>query len=318
MIAIRDIPEPLRRRGFTLGQLKAQGGHPRRVDRSDIVRLGSGVYVHRDIAAAADKMRLYQLRALALAREYRHGWLSHSTGLLFLGAPGTRRIQQNSLVHISVPRESRQIVRSGVRCHRVRRGGADVMKHPLIRWLRISSPERLWMEVADTLSFEELVAAGDALVREPYYWAEQRDEPYASIGSLEAVLLDSRGTRGVCRAREALKLIRVGADSAKETAFRLAVIRAGLPEPGLQVPINPDRPGSRCADAGYPEFKIAIQYDGAAHFTPERARADQRRDNEFVAAGWIVLKFNVEDDREGFITAIRQVRAALLSRGWCP
>ncbi len=120
------------------------------------------------------------------------------------------------------------------------------------------------------------------------------------------------------RARKALELIRVGADSAKETAFRLAVIDAGLPEPELQVPVEPRRPGGRRADAGYPEYKIAIQYDGSSHFTPDRARADQRRDNEFVAAGWTVLKFNVEDDREGFATAIQQLKVALLSRGWCP
>lgn len=316
MKSARELPGPLQHRGFTLNQLRVHGVHPSRVQRSDIVRLGSGVYVRSDLVADADETRLYRLRALALAREYSQGWLSHSTGLFLLGAPVFERVQRDSTVQISVALGSKRIVRSGVRCHRVLCSTEAVMRHPLMRWLHMSSPERLWLEMAATLSLEELVAVGDSLVREPYYWAEQRDEPYSSIQCLETILLSADGMRGVRRAREALRLIRVGADSAKETAFRLAILRAGLPEPELQLPLHPGRGSSRRADAGYPEFKIAIQYDGSAHFTPERARADQRRDNEFVSAGWIVLKFNVEDDREGFVTAIQQVRAALLSRGW--
>lgn len=291
---------------------------PRRVERSDILRLESGVYVHRDIAASAGEAGLYRLRALALAREYGYGWLSHSTGLFLLGTPVFERVHRASPVHISVPRGSRKFLRSGVRCHHFQSSAIEVVKHPQIRWLPMSSPSRLWLEMAATLGVEELVATGDALVREPYYWAEKRDEPYSSVASLEAALLNSPGRRGVRRAREALRLIRVGADSAKETAFRLAVIHAGLPEPQLQVPIRAAGGTVRRADAGYPDFKIAIQYDGSTHFTPERARADQRRDNEFVAEGWILLRFNVEDDREGFTTAIQQVRTALLSRGWRP
>ncbi|WP_120003082.1 hypothetical protein [Nesterenkonia muleiensis] len=148
--------------------MKVHGEHPSRAWRTDIVRLGSGVYAHRDIAAGASEVHLYRLRALALAREYRHAWLSHSTALLLLDCPVTRRVQRDSPVHISVPVSCAEITRSGVRCHRVQSGGEDVMKHPLIRWLRISSPGRLWMEMASTLGLEELVAAGDSLVREPY------------------------------------------------------------------------------------------------------------------------------------------------------
>lgn len=318
MTRARDLPKPLRDRGFTVRQLSEHGEHPSRAWRTDIVRLESGVYAHRDIVAGASEVQLYRLRALALAREYRHAWLSHATGLLLLDCPAARRVRRNSPVHISVPASSAAITRSGVRCHRVQSGGVDVMKHPLIRWLRISAPGRLWLEAAATFGLAELVAAGDSLVREPYYWAERRQEPYTTVEHLRKMLRDAGGRRGVRRAREALGLIRVGADSAKETAFRLAVVGAGLPEPKLQVPVEHRRPGGRRSDAGYPEYKIAIQYDGATHFTPQQARADQRRDNAFVAAGWTVLKFNVEDDREGFATAIQQLKVALLSRGWRP
>ncbi|WP_106122304.1 endonuclease domain-containing protein [Nesterenkonia sandarakina] len=64
----------------------------------------------------------------------------------------------------------------------------------------------------------------------------------------------------------------------------------------------------------YQAWKIAIQYEGDTHFTPEQQRADQRRDNIFIAEGWRVLRFNAEDAREGFQRAVAQVRAALALR----
>ncbi|NLS10387.1 DUF559 domain-containing protein [Nesterenkonia sp. MY13] len=126
----------------------------------------------------------------------------------------------------------------------------------------------------------------------------------------------SAGVRGVQKAQQAVTLIRVGADSPKETEFRLALLQAGLPEPQLQYPLNDVQPGTRPADAAYPDYRVAIKYDGATHFSPDQARADQRRDNRAVAAGWTVLRFNVADDREGFATAVNHVRSVLQARGW--
>ncbi|GAA1149479.1 hypothetical protein GCM10009672_22230 [Nesterenkonia lutea] len=160
----------------------------------------------------------------------------------------------------------------------------------------------------------ELIILGDQLVRRPYPKFDGRSKAHATIQELQALLDHSHGAPGRRRCLAALGSIRMGSDSVQETLLRLALVRAGLPEPELQVPAQPGRRSSPRADLGYPAWKIAIQYEGDTHFTPVQQRADQRRDNVFLAAGWLVLRFNLEDSREGFAQAAEQVRAAIARR----
>lgn len=312
----QPLPGPLRRRAFTRSQLRAQGIHPERVRRGDIVALGAGTFAHRDLVTDADEVLLHRLRALALAREFPHGWLSHGTAAALLDRCAVPAGCQDGPVHISVPAASPVIAREGIRCHRVRTDPQEVFELPGVRGVRSSTPTRLWRELASMCSVSELVSLGDSLVREPYFWAEQRTEPYTSLDGLRAAVDQAAGFPGRRTAMQALPLIRVGADSAKETAFRLALRQAGLPEPQLQIPLDPADPGSRRGDMGYRSWKLVIQYDGKSHYTPQRHRADQRRDNDWVAEGWLTLRISVEDDRDGFGTAVGQVYAALHSRGY--
>ncbi|WP_218221637.1 endonuclease domain-containing protein [Nesterenkonia sp. Act20] len=178
----------------------------------------------------------------------------------------------------------------------------------------MTTPVRTWFDMAGLLSVDELVIIGDHLVRRPYSSYEGRFEPYATLEQLNEVVESMHGSPGRRRAMAAADLVRVGADSARETKLRLALIRAGLPEPSLQVPARPDWPHSPCADMGYPELKLAMEYDGATHFTVEQARFDQRRNNTFLSAGWTVLHFNADDNAEGFASAVRQVAEAISRR----
>lgn len=219
-------------------------------------------------------------------------------------------------MHISIPTGSPEITRDGVCCHRVRALSDEVFHLPGISGIRLSRPARLWRELASTCSTEQLVVLGDSLVREPYYWAEQRMEPYTSIVELASRVRHAGVFRGKRTAVEALPLIRVGADSAKESEFRLALRRAGLPEPELQIMLDPTEPRTRRGDMGYRRWKLVIQYDGASHYTARQHRSDQRRDNEWVADGWLTLTINIEDNRDGFVTAVAQVTTALRSRGF--
>lgn len=303
------LPSNLHRRAFTAAQLTQYGVDRRRAYRRDVLPLGSGVFILRQAAQQHDENALYRMKALALARDVPQGRLSHATAARVRGYPLPRRIFSDSTIHISfAPDLGARRYRKGITAHYDgQRSTATVM----IRGIRCSGPARIWVEMAAELRVDELVILGDHLVREPYYWAEQRDEPHCTVEDLRAALQSCGKLRGKVAAARALDLVRVGADSPQETKFRLALMEAGLPEPQLQVPLNPSDPQSRCADAGYPQHRVAIQYDGAGHFNPQQARKDQRRDNAFVAEGWLVLRFNVEDDREGFATAIRQVAAAL-------
>ncbi|MCU1519273.1 MAG: hypothetical protein JWQ75_3994 [Pseudarthrobacter sp.] len=120
--------------------------------------------------------------------------------------------------------------------------------------------------------------------------------------------------KGIVKAREAAELIRSGADSAPETFLRLALADYGLPEPELQLRIDPGNRWSPAADMGYRAQRIAIQYDGGHHLTREQQSVDNRRDESFNAAGWRYFKFNANDLANNFRSAAPRVRAALQTR----
>ena len=261
-----QLPASLRRRAFTRGQLVARGIPSDRVHRDDIVPLGAGTFAHRELIADADAALVHRFRALALAREFPRGWLSHGTAAGLLNRCAVPASCREGLVHISIPTGSPEITRDGVCCHRVRALSDEVFHLPGISGIRLSRPARLWRELASTCSTEQLVVLGDSLVREPYYWAEQRMEPYTSIVELASGVRHAGVFRGKRTAVEALPLIRVGADSAKESEFRLALRRAGLPEPELQIMLDPTEPRTRRGDMGYRRWKLVIlRYDGASH-----------------------------------------------------
>lgn len=180
--------------------------------------------------------------------------------------------------------------------------------------IRLTSAVRTWCDLAAFCGVDDLVVAGDHFVRIPNRRYEGRAAPYCSLVQLRAAVEGRRGFRGRPRAVAALTMIRVGADSLPETKLRLKLVGSGLPEPVLQVPPTPGAPRGYRADMGYPQWKIAIQYDGGVHFNPQRAREDQRRDNAFLAQGWLVLRFNREDFRDGFREAVEHIGAAIRLR----
>jgi very-short-patch-repair endonuclease len=75
-------------------------------------------------------------------------------------------------------------------------------------------------------------------------------------------------------------------------------------------------------DRAWPEVKLAVELDGAAHHTsPEDRRADLERDRELAALGWVVLRFTYADvlrDPHGVrakVLAVYQARAEQLRAG---
>ncbi len=98
---------------------------------------------------------------------------------------------------------------------------------------------------------------------------------------------------------------------------RLALIRAGLPAPHTQIEVR-NAVGRVFArlDMGWPEWKVAVEYDGAQHWTDARQRAwDIDRWAELEAAGWSVIRVS------GAMFARRdpiidRVCSALRARGW--
>jgi len=94
------------------------------------------------------------------------------------------------------------------------------------------------------------------------------------------------GARGMRRLRDALDLVDGGAESPKETELRLLLVRDGLPPPVTQI-----RVGRRRIDMGWPEWKVAVEYDGEQHWTNPENHADDIERLEYLAAqGWIIVR----------------------------
>lgn len=123
------------------------------------------------------------------------------------------------------------------------------------------------------------------------------------------------GVRGLTTLRRTLKLVDGGAESPYETLTRLILVRAGLPAPRTQLRVV-DETGFMVAyvDMGWPEHRVAVEYDGAQHWTDARQRRrDIERLAQLEALGWIVIR--VSSDMVRTPAAITErVRSALASR----
>jgi very-short-patch-repair endonuclease len=172
-----------------------------------------------------------------------------------------------------------------------------------IRGVPVTTPERTAFDLCCWYPIATAVPAVDALARA------------TGIKPPDVELIAARypGRRGSRSARRALQLVDAGAESPKESWLRLLLVDAQLPPLETQVPVF-DRRGRLVArvDMGWPDLKIAIEYDGEQHRSDERQYAwDITRSELLVEAGWIVIRITAKD-RPGDI--IRRVRAALARR----
>jgi hypothetical protein len=152
-----------------------------------------------------------------------------------------------------------------------------------------------WAQCAELLQLDDVVALGDALAGRWSRLAEARER---SLAELQAVIDGWDGRRGARRLREALELIRANVWSPKETELRLALVRAGLPEPpALNVEFKADD-GTwlGIVDMAYPERRLAIEYEGDGHRLDKgQWRSDIARRERFADAGWRTIRVTDDD-----------------------
>ncbi len=156
---------------------------------------------------------------------------------------------------------------------------------------------------SDVLAAEEVVQVGGVRVTTPARTAFDlgRVTPvvhaimgvdrlrYACVlatDDIRAIARRHPGARGAGRLPEVLRRSTHLAQSPMESRIRVAIEDAGLPMPVLQ-----HRVGPYFLDLAYPERKIAVEYDGREHLTPERARRDLNRQAYLTRAGWTVVRF---------------------------
>jgi very-short-patch-repair endonuclease len=146
------------------------------------------------------------------------------------------------------------------------------------------------VQCATLLPLDALIAIGDFLVTPDRH---RRTSALTTRTELEAAI--SPGARGAARARGALREVRTGAESPMETRLRLLLMRSGLPEPLLNPAV---RVGDRVLhpDILYPDWRVAIEYEGEQHRTDARQwRDDIRRAEWFADGGWRVMRVTKDD-----------------------
>jgi hypothetical protein len=143
-------------------------------------------------------------------------------------------------------------------------------------------------------------------------------EDLVDPSELDKLAILKAGHRGSRKVRRAFALADARAQSPPESVLRVRLAMAGLPDAVAQCPISVASGLILHSELGWPQFKVAVEYDGQWHATADQLHRDRRRLNQLAAAGWLVLHVTSERMRRDFAGVLREIRTALASRGWRP
>lgn len=167
----------------------------------------------------------------------------------------------------------------------------------------VTSPLRTAIDVARSHRFATSLTIAEAVVR------NRRIDP----GELVAAAEKLRGP-GSAKARRVMRAIDVRAQSVMESFLRGSLIATGITsfQPQFEVPVN----GTPLhADLGDKQSRILIEADSFTwHGHRGALAADCERYDEFVAAGYVVLRFAYEHLLYSADWVLEVVRRALAAR----
>jgi hypothetical protein len=293
------LPPELLRRPFTVAEARAVGVPARRTYARDLARPFYGVRTR------AVELPTVRDRCEALAvRMPETQYFSHVTAALLYGIPLPQWLEVDPHLHVTTVHSARAPRLGGVIGHTVMKPTSQVR---LDQHLPVLAPAFAWCQLAPMLSLDQLIAAGDRLLGRPI--------PLATPEEVEDAVRAHGSRRGAHRLREAFGWLRPRVESPRETRLRLAVIRAGLPEPQTNVSIR-NAHGVQIAigDLVFPAHKVLLEYDGEQHRVHDGQYArDVVRLNDLAADEWIVIRV---DKHMSDSDAVIRTRAALVTRSW--
>lgn len=223
---------------FTRSQARAAGLTWRYLDGPRCQKLFPGVYVDAEVeltpGVLARAALLYVPEAVAVC---------HLTAAAVQELPAP----QSDVIHLLLPPDAPRIRRTGICIHR---GTRRLSSRGAIS---VTTALETFVDVAADVPLVDGVALGDAIVH----------EGYASVAAVGRAAQRVGGAAGA-RVREAANLVRAGVISPRETRLRLLMIFSGLAEPVIahEVVAAGRR---RSLDTAYPEWKVAVEYDGRHH-----------------------------------------------------
>ncbi len=311
MKTARQLPKQLQDRPFTVVEAANAGVTPKRLRHASLRTLGRGI---RSDGRTSELPLSVRVRPFIEVNK--RCAASHLTAAELLMLPRRQRKETPEMHHIIRPEGEAHLDRPHVIVHRMKLYEDEITT---VDGIPVTTPERTWLDMAEMLSVDELVAMGDSCVRVPRADLEGRDTPHCSIADLQRMIYRHKGKRGIRKAKEAIKLIRVGSDSPQETLLRLAIVRAGLPEPELNVPIVTDD-GVRHhePDLSYRQYRIGVEYEGDHHGGEDQIVRDIARSERYARLGWTEVRVSKRHMHNDARAAVAKVRAALVQAGWRP
>lgn len=198
----------------------------------------------------------------------------------------------------------------------------------------VASPELCFLQLATTLSLEQLIHLGYELCGTyaplPGGSLIHRDKPLTSVKKLTAFVESASEIPGRKKTLRALRYILEGTASPRETALAMMLSLPhtlggyGLPVPVLNLRLETtqsvksrtDRSHYR-ADLCWPDFRLCLEYDSASyHLSPEQQESDARRRNSLIVLGYIVMTVSPHQltDSASFNRLAQQVAAFIGKR----
>lgn len=235
-------------------------------------------------------------------------------------------------VHTLVPSSAQRRKNDFISCH-VWRGG--VVSTPVARvsdGLLIGSPEMLFLQMASCFSVQELIRLGFDLCgtyrRSKTSAFDQ--EPLASTKKIETYLELAGRHEGAAKAKRALRFVRDGSFSPKETdlAMKLGLPHIlggeglGMPSMNYGVDLSPEAAQmlgkKRClCDLYWPDSRVDVEFNGYAfHHGREQNTHDRKRELALGSMGITVFTVTNEQltNAEQFDFVASQIAKALGKR----
>lgn len=286
-------------RAFTLEEARLADVPAGRMRARDLERPSVGVRM-RSGATLLEILRAV-VRTLP-----RNAFLCGATAAWAHGAPLPRRLDIDETINIGVARGERAIRRVGAvgRTLDVREQDVETRGD-----LRLTTPQRTWLDLARVLDLEHLVAAGD-------YFAHASGEFALPLTAFAEIVAANRGVPGVALAREAAPLVSDAAESPAESRLRVVLYLAGLPKAEVNVSIFDGRRFVARVDLLLREFGIVIEYEGAHHGAdPHQWKRDMTRIGMVQTLGYVVERVHA-DDLHNPVPLLRRLERHLRARGW--
>jgi hypothetical protein len=296
---------------FATADAIAAGVHPNAI--GPLLRSGAwrrvryGVYTTGDVWREHEAAgRLHRLECAAVLRRLEgDGAVSHTSAARLHGLVVPRLL--GAEVRLTQPGQFR--TGRGYRIGEAPLPPGDVVE---VDGLKVTSIPRSLADVGREWELADTVmAADDAL-------ADGR----VTRTDLQSAALAQTHWAGCATAARAFSLARVGAHSPHETLTRLALVRAGLPEPLLQQAVLVGARLVAVLDMYWPDHGVFAECDGMVKYTdpwrgrsPEEAlRQEKRRQDDLLDLDLRGVRLTPDDVRERLDAKVERL-AALLAHG---